>query len=204
MSLHSFTGTLLVSPDDGSLFLRSSSTNGVSITASSNNDGALNNNKTLATTVEEVPDSPDIATADTAAKGAKKVSPGQQKLPFGKATKKPVKRQSKLATKKSTIQNDARKRSQESLVMQDEKVDAKLSSQTATKRTKLTDISNRNSPSDATEKDTRNDTAVAATLTVDNKDMFQCEQPTQDELGHLSMPDLSQPMDSDNNKTTGS
>jgi Galactose oxidase, central domain len=61
----------------------------------------------------------------------------------------------------------------------------------------LTDISNYNNSSGSVGDVSGEKDATDGSLPVDD-DMMQCQQPTQDDLGHLSMPDLSQTVDSSN------
>lgn len=175
VSLRSFTGTLVVSqsPDGGKVLIRpvSATPQDVPTTASST---TRHRGSGIATTVVEEPNSPDIATGSAKtsnsnnSKGPKKVSPGQQKLPFGKASAKEKKkvaaaanRQSKTQqqpTTKSVVSNhnkhhhDARKKRSQSFINNSEEgpdddnddmatADTpKMSS--STKRTRLGDISN--------------------------------------------------------------
>jgi hypothetical protein len=181
VSLSSFTGTFLVSQ----------SFNGkISILARDDKHvGNESTNETFATTVEEEPNSPDIAASS---KSVKEVSPGQQKLSFSKAHKKiSVKRKSDNQKKRST-KNVVLKRSQ-AFVQEEDAANAKKPKvSSTTKRARLIDISNR-------------DRDVNVSVSGVRETFLQCQQPTQDdELRHSSFPDLSQTMDSSSSAAVAS
>ncbi|KAG7347007.1 galactose oxidase [Nitzschia inconspicua] len=196
VSLISFTGTLLVSPSlDGTLSIRPTTSPVVPSTASRGNcnTNSQSSKKRPTMTVVEEPDSPDIVTGS---KESKKVSPGQQKLPFSKGKgKNPVTRQEKKQSSPSAKKGPC-KRSQASIDNHDVSVAEKSKRSSTTKRPRLNDMSTNNHMVSGASKD------GAGKESPDK--MLPCHQPTQDELGHLSVPDLSQTMDSNNSTAVAS
>ena len=109
VSLNSFSGTLKISPNtDGSVSLRHDHSSTAAVTD-------------LARTVEEEPDSPGVVSG----KGAKKVSPGQQKISFAGKGK---------GGNKKTVKKDSRKRTNE-----DSSIKTPKASSSKTKRTRVTE-----------------------------------------------------------------